>query len=205
MFVFVCLRRGYIGVTGWLGAVANRLSHLRGWTTYFFMARMTTILALCQWLYDLPWVVQLEESDNLFPIIESVHVLGIGLMAGTIITVDLRVLGLVFRQEPVRRIAETLLPYTWWGFALMVVSGIPLFAAESVKVIYNPAFRIKLVLLVIAGINAALFHGSVYRTVDSWGRGSRSPLPARALAALSATLWFGVIVSGRLIAVFHGH
>jgi hypothetical protein len=166
---------------------------------------MTTILAVCQWLYDLPWVVQLEESDNLFPIIESVHVLGIGLMAGTIITVDLRVLGLVFRQEPVRRIAAALLPYTWWGFALMLVSGIPLFAAESVKVIYNPAFRIKLLLLALAGANAALFHGTVYRTVDRWGRGSPSPLAARVLAGMSAALWFGVIVSGRLIAVFHGH
>ncbi len=166
---------------------------------------MTTLLAVCQWLYDLPWVVQLEESDNLFPIIESVHVLGIGLMAGTIITVDLRVLGLVFPQEPVRRIAEALLPYTLWGFGLMVVSGIPLFAAESVKVIYNPAFRIKLVLLALAGLNAALFHKTIYRTVDAWGRGAMSPLAARVFAGMSATLWFGVIVSGRLIAVFHGH
>jgi hypothetical protein len=166
---------------------------------------MTTLLAVCQWLYDLPWVVQLEESDNLFPIIESIHVLGIGLMAGTIITVDLRVLGMVFPQEPVRRITEALLPYTWWGFALMVASGIPLFAAESVKVIYNPAFRIKLVLLVMAGANAALFHGTVYRSVDRWGSGVTNPLPARLLAGMSAVLWFGVIVSGRLIAVFHGH
>ena len=166
---------------------------------------MTTLLAVCRWLYDLPWVVQLEESDNLFPIIESVHVLGIGLMAGTIITVDLRMLGVVFAHEPVRRIAAALLPYTWWGFALMVVSGIPLFAAESVKVIYNPAFRIKLVLLVLAGINATLFHKTVYRTVDSWGSAATSPFPARMLAAVSAVLWFGIIVSGRLIAVFHIH
>jgi hypothetical protein len=166
---------------------------------------MTTLLGLCQWLYDLPWVVQLEESDNLFPIIESVHVLGIGLMAGTIITVDLRVMGLVFRQQPVRRIAETLLPYTWWGFALMVVSGLPLFAAESIKVIYNPAFRVKLVLLALAGANAALFHGTIYRTVDTWGSGAHPPFPARVLAAMSAALWFAVIVSGRLIAVFHSH
>ena len=166
---------------------------------------MTMILALCQCLYDLPWVVQLEESETLFPIIESVHVLGIGLMAGTIITVDLRVLGLVFRHEPVRRIADALLPYTWWGFGLMVASGIPLFAAESVKVIYNPAFRIKLVLLALAGINAALFHKTVYRTVDSWGSGAISPFLARMLAGTSAALWFGVIVSGRMIAVFHVH
>src|SRR5580658_7116352 len=171
----------------------------------FDVRPVTQILEFCRWLYDLSWVVRLEESDNLFPIIESVHVLGIALMAGTIITVDLRIMGAIFREEPVRRIAQALLPYTWWGFALMVASGIPLFAAESVKVIYNPAFRVKLVLLALAGLNAALFHKTVYRTVDAWGRSALSPLGARVLAGMSATLWFGVIVSGRLIAVFHGH
>ncbi|HTC43756.1 MAG TPA: DUF6644 family protein [Steroidobacteraceae bacterium] len=163
---------------------------------------MTQLLEFCRWLYDLPWVVRLEESDNLFPIIESVHVLGIGLMAGTIITVDLRVMGMIFRTESVRRITQTLLPYTWWGFALMVASGIPLFAAESVKVIHNPAFRVKLLLLALAGANALLFHRTLYRSVDEWGGRPSAPLPARLLAGTSAVLWCAVIVSGRLIAVF---
>ncbi len=163
------------------------------------------IQEFCQWLYDLPWVVNLEESDNLFPIIESVHVLGIGLMAGTLITVDLRVLGATFRREPVRRIAQTLLPYTWMGFALMVATGLPLFAAESVKLIHNPAFLVKLVLLALAGINALLFHLTVYRNVDEWGSGATTPLSARLLAGTSAALWLSVIVAGRLIAVFHTH
>jgi hypothetical protein len=163
------------------------------------------ILEFCHWLYELPWVVDLEESDNLFPIIESVHVLAIGLMAGTLITVDLRVLGATFRREPVRRIAETLLPYTWAGFALMVVTGLPLFAAESVKLINNPAFLVKLVLLVLAGVNALLFHLTVYRDVDDWGSSVTTPLAARLLAGTSALLWFSVIVAGRLIAVFHTH
>jgi hypothetical protein len=161
------------------------------------------IQEFCQWLYDLPWVVSLEESDNLFPIIESVHVLGIGLMAGTLITVDLRVIGATFRQEPVRRIAQTLLPYTWAGFALMAATGLPLFAAESVKLIHNPAFLVKLVLLALAGVNALLFHLTVYRKVDEWGSTPTAPLPARLLAGMSAVLWLSVIVAGRLIAVFH--
>jgi hypothetical protein len=164
---------------------------------------VSIILELCQRLYDLPWAVQLAESDNLFPIIESAHVLGIGLMAGTIIIVDLRVLGAVFHEQPVRRIAETLLPYTWLGFALMVASGAPLFAAEAIKVIHNPAFQVKLILLACAAANAILFHRTVYRTVDEWGCKGPSPLPARMLAATSAALWFAIIVAGRLIAVFH--
>jgi hypothetical protein len=164
---------------------------------------VSIIPELCRRLYDLPWAVQLEESDNLFPIIESAHVLGIGLMAGTIIIVDLRVLGRVFQQQPVRRIAETLLPYTWLGFALMIGSGIPLFAAEAIKVIHNPAFQVKMILLACAAANAVVFHRTVYRTVDDWGSRAASPLPARMLAGTSAVLWFAVIVAGRLIAVFH--
>jgi hypothetical protein len=163
------------------------------------------IQEFCQWLYDLPWVVTLEESDNLFPLIESAHVLGIGLMAGTLIVVDLRVLGVTFQREPVRRIAQALLPYTWAGFALMVATGLPLFAAESVKLIHNPAFLIKLVLLTLAGLNALLFHLTIYRKVDEWGGKANTPLPARVLAGTSAVLWLSVIVAGRLIAVFHSH
>ena len=163
------------------------------------------ILEFCQWLYELPWIVKLEESDNLFPIIESAHVLGIALMAGTLITVDLRVLGLTLQREPARRIADTLLPYTWAGFALMVVTGLPLFAAESIKLIYNPAFLVKLVLLALAGANALVFHLTSYRSVDAWATGAAAPLAARVQAALSAALWLSVIVAGRLIAVFHTH
>jgi hypothetical protein len=166
---------------------------------------MTVILEFCQWLYNLPWVVRLEESDNLFPIIESVHVLSIALMAGTLVIVDLRVLGATFANEPVRRIAAALLPYTWSGFVLMVATGLPLFAAESVNLIGNPAFLVKLVLLALAGANAALFHLTVYRSVDQWGVAATAPLAARLLAGTSALLWVGVIVAGRLIAVFHGH
>ena len=163
------------------------------------------ILEFCQWLYNLPWVVRLEESDNLFPVIESVHVLSIALMAGTLITVDLRVLGAVFPGEPVRRIAGTLLPYTWTGFALMVATGLPLFAAESVKLINNPAFLLKLVLLALAGLNALVFHLTVYRTVDEWGGSASAPSMARLQAGTSALLWLSIIVAGRLIAVFHTH
>jgi hypothetical protein len=87
----------------------------------------------------------------------------------------------------------------------MVATGLPLFAAESVKLIDNPAFLVKLVLLVLAGLNARLFHLTVYRKVDEWNCTGTTPLPARLLAGTSAVLWLSVIVAGRLIAVFHTH
>ncbi len=165
---------------------------------------MTTLLAVCQWLYDLPWVVQLEESDNLFPIIESVHVLGIGLMAGTIITVDLRVLAWFFLRSPCAGLPRLCCLIPWWGFGLMVVSGIPLFAAESVKVIYNPAFRIKLVLLALRASTQRCF---TRLSIGPWTPGPRCHESARR-PRVRRNVRDPVVRRDRqrrLIAVFHGH
>jgi hypothetical protein len=164
-----------------------------------------TLQTLCQLLYDTPASTALRESDVAFPVIESVHVLAIILIAGTILTVDLRVGGLIFRDEPLTRITRALLPYTWYGFARMVVTGLPLFAAEAAKLYGNPAFRVKLLLLALAGLNALLFHLTVYRRLQERYQRGRAPLAARLFATVSGLLWSGVIVSGRLIAVFHGH
>jgi hypothetical protein len=166
---------------------------------------MTTLQILCQALYHLPASTALRESDVVFPVIETFHVLAIMLIAGTIVTVDLRVGGLMFRDQPLSHITRALLPYTWYGFAIMVVTGLPLFAAEAAKLYGNPAFRVKLLLLGLAGLNALLFHLTVYGRLPEQYQHGAAPLPARMFAAVSAVLWSGVIVSGRLIAVFHGH
>jgi hypothetical protein len=166
---------------------------------------MTTLLNLCQLLYDLPASTALRESDVVFPVVESIHVLAISLIAGTILTVDLRVGGLIFRDQPLTRITRALLPYTWYGFGLMVITGLPLFAAEAAKLYGNPAFRVKLLLLGLAGLNALLFHLTVYPRLHEQYQHGKAPLPARMFAATSGLLWSGIIVSGRLIAVFHPH
>lgn len=166
---------------------------------------MTILQNLCQWLYDLPTSTALRESDVVFPLVETFHVLAITLIAGTIVTVDLRISGLIFRGEPLTRITRTLLPYTWYGFALMVITGLPLFVAEAAKLYGNPAFRVKLLLLGFAGLNALIFHGTAFRAVEELDRRGVTSLPARVFAGTSILLWSGIIVSGRLIAVFHGH
>jgi hypothetical protein len=140
-----------------------------------------------------------------FPVIETVHVLAICLIAGTILTVDLRVGGLMFRDQPLSRFTRALLPYTWYGFALMVITGVPLFCAEAAKLYGNPAFRLKLVLLGMAALNALLFHRTVYRRLQEHYRHGTAPFTAQVFAAVSALLWSGIIVAGRLIAVFHAH
>jgi hypothetical protein len=160
---------------------------------------------LCQWLYAAPASTALRESDVIFPLVESVHVLAICLIAGTIVTVDLRVGGLILSGEPLTRVTRALLPYTWYGFALMLITGLPLFAAEAAKLYANPAFRVKLLLLVLAGLNALIFHRMANRRMQDWERRGAASVQARAMAGVSVALWSGIIVAGRLIAVFHAH
>jgi hypothetical protein len=166
---------------------------------------MMTLQTLCQWLYDIPAVAALRESDDIFPIFETVHVLGICLMVGTVAAVDLRLTGAILREQPIASISKALLPYTWAGFGLMLVTGLPLFAAESIKLYGNPAFRIKLALLGLAGCNALLFHKTAYPRIAEWDGGGATPARAKWFAYTSLLLWFGVVVSGRLIAVFRAH
>ena len=166
---------------------------------------MTVLQTLCQWVYEWPAAVALRESEDVFPLVETAHVLAICLAVGTIVTVDLRLLGVIMREEPVRRVAQALLPYTWYGFGLMMLSGLALFAAESLPLYSNPAFRVKLVLLGLVGSNALLFHRTIYRSVEQWNPRTATPPAARAFAGISLALWSGIVIAGRLIAVFRVH
>jgi len=157
---------------------------------------------ICQLFYDSPLGTAIRESDYAFSIIESVHVLAITLLVGTISILDLRMLGLVLREVPVSRIARAVLPLTWAGFGVMFVSGLLLFWAEAAKSYLNPAFRVKVVLLLLVGLNPLIFHTSVYRRVTEWELDHRSPWRARLAACASLLLWGGIIVAGRAIAYF---
>ncbi|MGZ3274055.1 MAG: DUF6644 family protein [Caulobacteraceae bacterium] len=160
---------------------------------------------LVQWLHILnetAFSTRLRESDWTFSLIETVHVLSIAVMAGTIALVDLRLLGVLFRRQRVSRVTAQVTPVTWIGFALMAASGTLLFVAEPDKAAANPAFQIKLALLVAAAINLVVFHRLVFRTVVVWDERPTPPRAARLCGAASLLLWGAIIVLGRVIAYF---
>ena len=163
---------------------------------------MPLLQHLCQALYDSHIGTLIRESDYAFPIIESVHVLAVTLLIGTIALLDLRMLGLVLRHISITRIARAVFPLTWSGFVVMSISGFLLFWAEAAKNYSNPAFRIKLILLVLVGLNPLIFHTTIYRRVHEWEILAISPWRARASAIASLTLWTGILAAGRAIAYF---
>ena len=156
----------------------------------------------CEMLYQSSFGTMLRESNNAFSVIESVHVLSITLLVGTIAVLDLRMLGFILRSVSVSRLARSVLPLSWSGFAVSVASGVLLFWAEAAKMYVNPSFRAKLVLLVLAGFNALVFHTTIYRRAQEWGTLQVCPMRARVNAIASLTLWSGVIIAGRAIAYF---
>ena len=137
----------------------------------------------------------------LYPAVETVHVAGIALLVGSILVLDLRLLGFS-RSLPLRRLAAHILPWSAASFLLIVPSGLAMFVAHASELISNPVFPIKICLILLAGANAGIFHAGVFRGVAQWDVDVLPPLAARAAAAVSLLLWISVIACGRLLAYF---
>lgn len=152
------------------------------------------------WLGGTPWSVALLESLWVWPLVESTHVLGLGLFFGTVALNDLRLLGVAFRSVPVSAFTGRLLPWTRAGFALMVVTGLLLFYSDPLRYWHNVFFRFKLAVFVLAGLNVWLFHSRIHRSVAEWDADAVPPRAARIAGAVSLAAWALIIVSGRLIA-----
>jgi hypothetical protein len=141
----------------------------------------------------------IRENDVLFPLIESVHVVSICLVVGSILVVDLRLLGLASIHRSVSRVTSGILPLTWCAFAVAVSSGSLLFISNATKYLGNGYFVAKILLICVAGLNMAIFHAISARSLPRWENEIRPPLPARLAGGLSILLWVSVVACGRWI------
>jgi hypothetical protein len=146
-----------------------------------------------------PLAVAMRQELWLYPAVEIAHIAGFVLLVGSIAVLDLRLLGLS-RELPVRQLARHVLPWALSALLLIVPSGLLMFIAHASDLLANRAFVLKLALILLAGVNAALFHAGVFRSAAAWDRGAPPPRAARAHAACSLLLWLGVIGCGRLLA-----
>jgi hypothetical protein len=146
------------------------------------------------------WAQQFRGSLNLWGITEGTHVLTLMLFAGTIWLVDLRMLGIAFRNTPFSRLNDRILPYTAFAFAVMIVTGIILFLAKPMDYYHNVWFRVKMIFLLIAAANIAWFHYTVQKTQPEWDADPTPPAKVRLSGAVSLTSWVVIIVVGRFIA-----
>lgn len=154
---------------------------------------------LWQSLVELPLSLWIQESPVAFPFIEIFHVLSIVTVIGTIAIVDLRLLGLPAHTPNIRKLIAQLLPYTWVAFVIAVISGSLLFISKAPDYAGNIMFQLKMLSIVLAGLNMLWFHFITQRSMEQWENDPTPPTLARAGGALSLLLWISVAGLGRWI------
>jgi hypothetical protein len=159
-----------------------------------------SLLDVCQAIQNSAIGTSIRQSELVFPLIETAHVLALGLSVGTIMWFDLRLLGVSMRADPVSQVFGELKGWMLAGFAIMLTTGSLMFWALAADLYASRYFRIKLVLLVLAGLNILLYHATIDRRRYEWDLDPTPPLQARAAGFVSLLLWLGVIAAGRLTA-----
>jgi hypothetical protein len=154
-----------------------------------------SLFEMCQWIESSPSSMALRESIWVFPIIESSHVLGLAFSVGTAIWFDLRLAGLSMRRYSISETIGYVKPWMFGGFALMVITGAFLFWSHAL----HTFFRIKLILLSLAGVNISIFHWTIDRR-RTWDKAPIPPLQARFAGFASLLLWMSIVAVGRLMA-----
>jgi hypothetical protein len=141
----------------------------------------------------------IAESAWAFPTIETVHVLALALTIGTVLIVDLRLLGLASAKQPYRALHREVLPWTWLAFAATVASGCLMFITQAAKYYGNGAFRLKFLLLLFAGLNMLVFELIVSRNAADWDRGMPIPQLGKIAALFSIGFWISIVFFGRWV------
>ena len=158
------------------------------------------MLEIAIWLSETKWSIALLESLYMYPWIESAHVLSICFFIGILLFVDLRLMGVAFTKLPISEMNKKVLPWSLFGFGLMMLTGFLLFYAIPVRSYQNIFFRFKVILILVAGLNAFLFHRQMKLEGMNWDEGKSIPKSVHLKAVASLVLWSGVIISGRMIA-----
>lgn len=134
-----------------------------------------------------------------FPTLEALHVLCLTTVFGTVALVDLRLMGLAFRDRRITALSAEVLPFTWAAFAGALLTGSLLLSSQATVYLANPAFRWKMLMLALAGLNMMVFHLVTWRRVQAWDGRRDPPFAVRIAGLVSMALWIGVVVFGRWI------
>jgi hypothetical protein len=154
--------------------------------------------ALWMWLEALPMSTRIGESAW-FPFFESIHVIAATFLFGSILMLDLRLIGRASVSQRISRITSEIVPWTLAAAVLAVLTGFPLFATRAAHYAQNIAFQIKIALLALAALNMLWFHLRTKRTIASWDTAPRPISAARFAGMCSVFVWIGVMLSGRWV------
>lgn len=158
-------------------------------------------------ILDAPFWIDIENwplsweigGTSWFPFLESIHVISAAMVVGSILFVDLRLLGLAAKKYPITVLSKELVPWSLAAFIVATITGLGMFITRAASHVVNPAFQWKMGLLLLAGLNMLYFHYRVYNTVSHWDHNIATPPRVKFIGALSLLLWSGVMLAGRWV------
>lgn len=152
------------------------------------------------WVDTFPSSIYVRESTTLFPLLLTVHVVGMCIFAGLVIMMDLRLLGVGNMRTPFTHVQRRLFPWQVLGMTVSAVTGLILVYGQPMRYYTSVFFWMKTMMMIIASVNALAFHHSIYNSVGKWDSDATLPFGAKLAAVISLALWAAVIMTGRLIA-----
>jgi uncharacterized membrane protein SirB2 len=158
-----------------------------------------TLNQICQWIDQTAMSQWIKEAAWVVPTVQTVHILAIAVVASSALMLDLRLIGVFWANRPLEAVKARFLPLIWWPLLLLLATGIIMIAAEPARSLKNPAFQLKMSLLIAALVVTGLFQ-FLHRRDASPGDGPRAA--AVTLAIVSIALWTSIIFAGRWIAYF---
>ena len=161
---------------------------------------LNNFLTSPKWIDIENWPISWEIGGTwLFPLLESIHVIAAALVVGSILWVDLRLLGIAATHYSISTLNRELVPWAWSAFIVASITGFGMFITRAASHVVNPAFQWKVFLLVLAGLNMTYFHYRVYRHVEKWDDVVATPTQLKITGSLSLVLWAGVMLAGRWV------
>lgn len=155
---------------------------------------------LFEWVDTFPSSIAIRESQYLYPTILTSHVVSICVFAGLILMMDLRLLGIGNMHTPFSQLQRRLFPWQMFGFTVSAISGLALVYTQPMRFYVSLLFWLKVVMMLLANVNALAFHYITYPSVNRWDTDPVLPLPVKLAGLLGLALWAGVVASGRLVA-----
>jgi hypothetical protein len=159
-----------------------------------------SIQGLCEWLSSTPLSTEIKSIDWLIPAVQTIHILSISVVMAAAAMVNLNILGVLSADQPLAAVAHRFLPGIWWTVIILALSGITLIIGEPGRSLPNPAFLLKMSMLLTVLLLTGYLQRGLGRDGRFWSQTAPRRVGSRVIAALSLALWIGIVFAGRWIA-----
>ncbi len=158
------------------------------------------LLEFVTWLAGTSASEQIQKALWLIPLVQSVHILAVAMLGSAVLMVDLRILGVSGGAVSMQQTAHRFLPWIWWGLVVLAATGAVLIIGEPKRSLINPAFQLKMLMILIGIVITLGFQHALRQHAANWDDNARGRTVTHALAVFTMVLWIAIAIAGRWIA-----